>query len=451
MPFFFFVFVFLAMRGGISQCSCRYAKANNKYMEDFDAEQPSSYLMYLDVNNLYGYAMMDYLPLNGYKWSNNTPINTILRTPDNNVIGYFVEVNLEYPKELHDLHNDYPMCAEHDYVNDTKIKKLILNLSDKINYVLHYRTLKMVVHYGLKIVSVGRVLEFHQSRWLKPFIDLNTCERTKAKNEFEKNLYKLMSNAIYGKTLENVRERVDVSIINQWGGRYGARHLIARANFKKCVILSKDLVAIELFRTNVVMNKPIAIGVSVLELSKLCMYDFHYGFMRPKFDTNAELLYTDTDSFIYNIFCDDFYQVIKENAEKFDTSDYSRDNPFDIRLLNKKVPGLMKDENNGKIMTEFVGLRSKMYSIRLEHKDHVKKSKGVKKNVVSKKLTFDSFLKCLRTGTAMQEKQCTILSRKHKVFSIEQTKNVLDPFDDKRYIMKDKIHTLAWGHHSLDN
>lgn len=393
--------------------------------------------------------MMEHLPLSYFGWSYEH-IETILNTPDDSEFGYLVEVNLFYPPELHDYHNDYPMCAEHEFVNDSKIKKLILNLNDKTNYVLHYRTLKMVKKYGLIIKGVGKKLKFKQSPWLKPFIDLNTKERTKANNEFEKNLYKLMSNAIYGKTLENVRGRVDISLVNKWGGRYGARNLIAKSNFKKCVVLSDNLAAIELKKTNVIMNKPIIVGVSVLEISKLCMYDFHYGFMKPQFKENVQLMYTDTDSFIYNIFCDDFYKFIEENHEKFDTSDYQPDNSFGIKLLNKKIPGLMKDENNGKIMTEFVGLRSKMYSLRLEQKDHIKKSKGVKKNVVNKKLTFDSYKNCIENSCTVKEKQCTILSRKHKVFTVEQTKNVLSPFDDKRYILDNKINTLAWGHHRIN-
>lgn len=305
-------------------------------------------------------------------------------------------VNLKYPQHLHNTHNDYPMCAEHICNENIKIKKLVLSLNDKVHYVLHYRTLKMVKKYGLVIAGVGRKLKFNQSTWLKPFIDLNTSERINAHNEFEKNLYKLMTNAIYGKTLENVRDRVNISLKNEWGGRYGVKNFIAKPQFKKCVILSEKLVAVEMQKTNIVMNKPIIIGVSILEISKLLMYEFHYGFMKPKFQDNVKLMYTDTDSFIYNIYCSDFYQVIKNNSEKFDTSEYLVTNPFQIERKNKKIPGLMKDECNGRIMTAFVGLRSKMYSTRLEHKDNIKRSKGVKKNVVEKKITFNSFLRCLK-------------------------------------------------------
>lgn len=442
------IFPITALRGGISQCSKRYQRANNKYMVNYDPTQPSNYLMYLDVNNLYGWAMMEHLPLSCFKWSHES-INNILNTKDDSEIGYILEVNLEYPEELHDKHNDYPMCPEHLKINGSKINKLILNLNDKNHYVLHYRTLKLVLKYGLKLTGVGKILEFRQTQWLKPYIELNTYHRKQATNEFEKNFFKLMSNSIYGKTMENVRNRVNIILCNKWEGRYGAKSKISKPNFKKSTILDKNLVSIEMYRTKIVFDKPIVIGVSILEISKLCMYEFHYGFMKTIYQNNINLLYTDTDSFIYNISCDNFYNEMKKHSDKFDTSDYKNDNQFEIIRLNKKIPGLMKDENNGEIMTEFVGLRSKMYSIKINNKDGIRKSKGVKKNVINTKLSFESYLNCILHHCNLTEKQHTILSKKHRVYSIEQMKNVLDPFDDKRYILDNFIDTLAWGHYKI--
>lgn len=130
-------------------------------------------------------------------------------------MGYFLEVDLEYPQSLHDTHNDYPFCPERLSMNEHKKNtKLILNLNDKKNYVLHYRTLKMVLSRGLKLKGVGKIIKFNQSQWL--YIDLNTKERINAKNEFEKELYKLMSDAIYGKTIENVKNRVNIILIDKW-------------------------------------------------------------------------------------------------------------------------------------------------------------------------------------------------------------------------------------------
>lgn len=222
------------LRGGVSQCSQRYSKANNKYLSTYDSSQPSSYLIYFDVNNLYGWAMQQHLPRSNFEWVSSN-IEEILNTPDDAKYGYSIEVDLEYPNKLHDQHNDFPMCPEHMKPphSTNNNKKLILNLYDKLNYVLHYRTLKLVLKNGVQLKKLGRVLKFHQSDWLKPYITLNTTERTRAKNEFEKNFFKLMSNAIYGKTLENVRDRVDIKLRNTWLGRYGVKNLIVKPNFKK--------------------------------------------------------------------------------------------------------------------------------------------------------------------------------------------------------------------------
>lgn len=421
---------------------------------NYDSNEKSNYLMYFDVNNLYGWAMTQYLPHSNFEWIAVENINKILETPDDSQYGYLIEADIEYPTELHDLHNDYPMCPEHmcPPTPDSKHKKLLLNLNDKTNYVLHYRMLKLILSHGLKLKQAHRILKFHQKPWLKSYIMYNTNERTKATNDFEKNFFKLMSNAIYGKTMENVRNHVDVNLITEWNGRYGAKNLIVKPNFKKRVVFNEKLVAIEMFHTNVLMSKPIIVGMSVLEISKLCMYEYHYDFMLRQYDiNNCKLQYTDTDSFIYNITCEDAYHLLKENSERFDTSDYPQNNIYNIKLLNKKIPGLMKDENNGKIMTEFVGLRSKMYSIRVDGKDSVKKAKGVKKNIIDKKLTFDKYLACIKTNCRFEENQCTILSKLHKVFSVEQKKSALDSLDDKRKRHADGIHTTAWGHYSLKN
>lgn len=445
------LFVEKGLRGGISQCSHRYSKANNKYLDDYDSNKPTNFLIYFDVNNLYGWAMMECLPRSNFEWVVMS-ISEILQTPDDAKHGYLIEVDLEYPTELHDQHNDYPLCAEHMIPpnSESKQTKLILNLHDKNKYVLHYRTLKLVLQNGMRLKQVWRILKFRQSNWLRPYILLNTNERTKATNEFEKNFFKLMSNAVYGKTLENVRERVDVRLRNKWLGRYGARNLIIKPNFKKRVIFNEDLIAIEMTRTNIFISKPIIVGVCVLEISKLFMYDFHYDFMLKKFNTiDCRLQYTDTDSFIYDIQCGDIYAFIKDNSNKFDTSDYSPNNRYGIKLVNNKIPGKMKDECKGYCISEFIGLRSKMYSVKIAGLKTIKKAKGVKYNVMERKIRFHHFLKCLKEKCDFLGEQCTIKSKLHQVYSIKQTKKMLDSDDNKRYILENRIDTFAWGHYLL--
>lgn len=440
------------MRGGISQCSHRYSKANNKYMQDYNPELLSVFLLYVDVNSMYAWAMTQYLPLCNFEWMDKSAltIEEILQTADDAPIGYILEVDIKYPVELHDEHSDYPLCAEHMIIPNSVESKLLLTLSDKMNYVLHYRTLKLVVAQGLIIEKIHKIIRFKQSPWLKQYIELNINERSKAKNDFDKNLFKLMSNAIYGKSMENVRNRSIVKLRDKWEGRFGVRNLISKPTFKNLVIFNEDFVAVEMNRCNIFMNRPVIVGASILEISKLKMYEFHYNFMKVKFQNNCKILYTDTDSFIYEIKCEDVYKTIIQNVEKFDTSDYPPNNVYGIPLLNKKELGLMKDENNGKIMTEFIGLRSKMYATRVENSDCTKKIKGVKKNVIKKSITFNDYLKCLNENTIITHNQNLIRNKLHKVYSTIQSKIALSPFDNKRFILDDKISTIPWGHYSIN-
>ena len=194
------------IRGGVSMISNRYAKANNKYMGDkFNSNEPSKYIQYLDANNLYGWAMSKPLPTHGFKWMKDNELNVWEKTP------CILEVDLEYPKELHDLHNDYPLAPEQIGVNKTK--KLIPNLWNKKNYVIHYENLKQCLNLGLKITNIHRGIKFKESQWLKKYIALNTDLRTKARNEFEKDFFKLMNNSVFGKTMENIRNRVNIKLV----------------------------------------------------------------------------------------------------------------------------------------------------------------------------------------------------------------------------------------------
>lgn len=449
------MFFYLGIRGGISQCSKRYAAANNKYMNNFDENKESSYIMYLDCNNLYGHSMMQHLPKQGFEWSTEEfDAAQILNIADDSDLGYIFEVDLEYPEELHDAHNDYSFCAENRTVPNTKnSRKLLLTLHDKLNYVIHYRALKQAIQHGLILKKIHRVLKFEQSDWLKPYIMLNTKLRAKANNDFEKNLYKLMNNAIFGKSMENVRSRVDLQLKNKWGGRYGASALIAQPNFKKSTIFSEDLVAIEMTKTHILMDKPIAIGLAILDISKVVMYEFYYDYIKPKYGSNVSMCYTDTDSFVLHIKTDDFYTEMRSNLERYDTSDYPENNIFQIPRVNKKIPGLFKDELNSKIITEFVGLRSKMYSVRTvdTKNNEMKKAKGLKKYVLKNEITFDDYIHCLKENDIRIRMQNSFRTKLHDMFTISQCKIALSPYDDKRHILNGNIDTLAHGHYLLND
>lgn len=345
------LFVERGIRGGISQCSNRYSEANNRYMgADYDPTKPSKYLMYYEVNNLYGWAMTEALPYGGFEWVNlEEQCNIFWNVADDHDVGYMLEVDLDYPDEIHDSHKDLPLCPEHRAPPGSKQEKLLTTLNNKQRYVIHYRALQQALKYGLRLVKIHRALKFKRRLWLKSYIDSNSLKRQNVKNDFEKMLFKLFNNAVYGKTMENERKRVDVKLISKWKGRYGAEAMIAKPNFHSCSIFDENLVAIQLERTEVTIKKPIYVGLAVLDLSKIRVYRFLYEFLKTRFGDKDKLCYGDTDSLLTEFTDVDPYEVMKGNLEEFDTSDYAEENPYGMPRVNKKIVGLMKDECEGKL------------------------------------------------------------------------------------------------------
>ena len=205
------------IRGGICHSIQRYAKANNKYMKSYNKDEESSYIQYLDTNNLYGWAMSKKLPTNGFKWldtsgtSNKINEEFIKNYNENDNKGYILKMDVKYPKRLYELHSDLPFLSERMEVN--KCKKLFCNLFNKKKYVAHINSLKQALNHGLKLKKIHRVIEFNQKEWLKPYIDMNTELRKEAKNDFEKDLLKLMNNSVFGKTMENIRKHRDIKLV----------------------------------------------------------------------------------------------------------------------------------------------------------------------------------------------------------------------------------------------
>ena len=438
------------IRGGISIISNRYGKANNKYMKDFNIKKPSKYLMYLDANNLYGWAMSQKLPVHSFKWMSNKEIENIF---NNQIVQVWkktpciLEVDLEYPEELHDLHNDYPLCPERVEC-DKGVKKLIPNLRNKNNYVVHYKTLIQYLNLGMELKKIHRGIKFIECDFLKPYIDKNTNLRTQAKNNFEKDFFKLMNNSVFGKTMENIRNRVNVKLVDT-GEQF--KKLTAKPNYESRKIFNENLVSVHMKKTSLTMNKPVYLGMSILDLSKSLMFDFHYKYIKPKYGKQAKLLFTDTDSFLYEIQTEDFYKDISGDVkDRFDTSDYPKGHPSGIPTGgNKKVLGMFKDEAAGKIIKEFVGLRAKLYSYKMDEGKENKRCKGIKKAVVEKSITHGDYKTCLETGKEQLRKQNIIRSYEHTLYTEEVNKIALSAADDKRYLLKDSFDTLAWGHHRI--
>ena len=439
------------IRGGISHISKRYAEANNKYMENYDSDKPSTYIQYLDANNLYGWAMSQPLPTGGFKWMKNLTVDLVLKILEKEqarknggycqrgTVGFLLEVDLEYPSELWKKHNDYPLAPER--LNIDGVEKLICHFKPRKNYVVHFVNLRQYLEMGMILTAVHRGISFNQSAWMEPYIRKNTELRKCAANSFEKDFFKLMNNSVFGKTIENIRKRQNIILVDD---RAKALKLSSRPNFDRATIFDPNLVAIHMKKTEVYFNKPIYVGQAILDLSKTLMYDFHYNYIQEKF-SKANLLFTDTDSLMYAIQTDDFYNDIAHDIEdKFDTSDYPPDHKSGILTgVNKKVIGMFKDEVAGKQITHFVGLRPKLYSFKIENCEGVKKCKGIKKNVVKKGINFEDYVKCLFSGEKQMMNMKIIRSENHDIYSKEINKVALSADDNKRKVAEDKIHTLA--------
>ena len=460
-----FQFIEKGMRGGVSYIAHRYGKANNKYMSDYDSKKPSKHIIYLDANNLYGYAMSQYLPTGNFKWLSQKKMDglNLAEYKIDSKKGLILEVDLEYPKELHDLHNSYPLAPEQIKVQKNMLSnycqqiankynistglatKLIPTLNKKERYVLHYRNLQLYIDLGLKVSKIYRALEFDQSPWLKKYIDYNTQKRKYAKNSFEKDFFKLLNNAVFGKTMENLRKRVDVKLVTN---EKQLNNLTSKPTYVSSKIFNENLVAVHKIKEQLTLNRPAYIGMCILDLSKTLMYDFHYNYIKKRYGSKAQLLFTDTDSLCYEIETDDIYEDLWQDKHIFDNSDYPKDSKF-FDTSNKKVIGKFKDEAASIPITEFVGLRSKMYSYIKENKNGNKTAKGIKKNIIDNELKHVNYKDTLLKNEQIYHQMKTIRSQNHQLASYELNKVSLSCYDDKRYIHKDGITSYAYGHYSI--
>lgn len=294
---------------------------------------------------------------------------------------------------------------------------------------------------GLVLVKTHRILEFEQSKWLKQYIDFNTEKRKAAASAFEKDLFKLMNNSVYGKTLQNTRKYKDIRIVMD---EQRAKRFIARPTFRHSTIINDNVTVISLTKAEAVLNKPIYVGMCILDISKLQMYQFHYKHIVPLYGDRARLLFTDTDSLCYDIQTDDVYADMSLNLSEYDTSDYPKGHPL-YSPVNAKVIGKFKDETHGVAPLEFVGLRSKMYSLLLPDAKEKKTAKGVKRSFVAKCIRHADYRRCLfdkQTTTAVFH---NIGSHAHTLHTTKYRKSALSPYDDKRYLLT-ASKSYAYGH-----
>ena len=490
------------IRGGISMIGLRHAKANNPYLKNYDKSQPNSYLMYGDANALYGSTMMMPLPYQDFKWLTEKQIQSLNKknlkelkkwvkidkvidflpvegTPeyvangkDSN--GYTLEVDLEIPEELHDYFNSYPLAVEkmcptkdmlsgyqRELLGDRKmgtVPKLVPNLLPKKNYILDIRTLIFYLEKGLKLTKIHRGIEYSQKTWMRPFIEMNTKFRTKATNEFEKDLYKLMSNAVFGKTMESVR------------GRHDFRFQTTQSQLVKATrnprlklplhIYNENLTGAMFYPSRVTLDKAIYCGGAILDMSKTWMAHYWYDYLVKKYKPeNLSLCMTDTDSFLFKVQCEDFYKDMKEDSHWYETSNYDKEHWL-FSSSNKKKPGLFKDEFAGRPIRESIGLKAKMYSVVGDIEDDEVKTKinGEKVRCITGKGTPKYILKqtshqiykdCLLKNENIIREMRRIGSKDHQLYTSVQKKVCGNAFDDKGYIVSDDVETIKYGHYKL--
>ncbi|XP_054270714.1 uncharacterized protein LOC128991659 [Macrosteles quadrilineatus] len=494
-----YLFFEKGIRGGLTQCVTRHVVANNKFTrmetigndrdgqnaaassEYCDERDDDTFIMYYDANNLYGWAMSELLPHSEFEWLSRQECDDldIGRIPTDGEYGYVLEVDLEYPRDpaLHDRHRDLPFCPEickapinqlpyslEEIINSGagKSKKLMATLMDKREYVIHYRYLQQAIENGLRVTRIHRVIRFKQSAWLKPYVTMNTELRQRAANKFEVEMFKLMVNAVYGMSLQNVRKHQDLKIASS---RKTYTKYVAKANFNDRIWLNENLAILNMSKVRVVLSKPVYAGMCILDHSKRWMYGFHYDMVDRYGIDRISMIYMDTDGCHYSIRTKNVYRDMLEHLDDFDTSNYPR-NHICYDGGNARVLGKFKDEAAGVAIKMFIGLMSKLYCFTYsiltcapegDNGDGancipppVKRAKGVNRAVVKRDLTIEDYLNCLYNKTTKSTDNQRFQSRHHILYTVVVKKRSMAPFDDKRYVMpEDGINTLPWGHYAI--
>jgi hypothetical protein len=248
------------IRRGITQCSKRHAKANNPLISDYDAEKQTSHIAYLDSNNLYSHSQSETLPVGEFEWVEDVEsIGDIRNLDDNSEYGYILELDVEYPKHLHELHKCFIFLAEKQVPPGSTYPKLLTTLNNKIKYVVHYRAIKQALMNELILKKIHRAIKFKQSKWLAPYIKLNTELRKAALSAFKKDFYKLMNISVFGKTMECIRNRINMKLVVN---EKSLQKYVNKTSFLDRTILSENVVAVHLAKEKILMCKPVYVGLT---------------------------------------------------------------------------------------------------------------------------------------------------------------------------------------------
>ncbi|CAN7975825.1 unnamed protein product, partial [Ixodes persulcatus] len=440
-----YLFIEAGLGGGIVQCAIRNTRANVPGTACFDPNTAVSQIFDIDVNGLYASTMRQSLPCADFRWLDREEIDALhfQQVPDDAPEGYILEVDLYYPRELHDSHADFPLAPEKrgvplewlsPYQKALSERKLLLTFYPKRNYIIHYRNLKLYLELGLKLKVIHHVLKFSQSAFLKDFIDFNHNLRKQATNAFQKNVSKLIMNSMYRKTIENPRQynNVVISVSEE-----EVLKNLQKPNLRQFAAISPTVVIFQFSHRTLHLNKPVYAGFSILEMSKLVMYEFFYKQVRRVFP-DARAAYSDTDSFILQITDPDVDSKLATLAgTHLDTSGYPVDHPL-FSPANKMKLGVFKNELPKDHILGFVCLKPKLYSMELASREHYVRAKGVKR-CESRKLTYELYVQTLEQQTLHKITQRTIARKLCENKTVVVEKIGLNPFDNKRFIDSDGV------------
>lgn len=471
-----YTFVEESIRGGVSMTPGRYSKANHKYLQDFDSNLISKYILYLDANNLYGFAMNQLLPFCDYTWVKPELVD-LMSIPRDSPVGFIFEVDGYFPDSTHDYLSDFPpnpvnqivtedmlsplsisMNERYNNKHDDKTEKLLCTLEPRKFYKCYYATLQLYCTLGFVITKVHRVLRFHQSDWLSKYINFNTTQRAKSKNAFEKDFYKLKNNSVYGKFIQNNRKFREVRPIDRNKDKIKwSPHLVGRGK-----IINENFVLGYFYPGKIDLNSPVIVGSVILDHSKYLMYHFYYIVMKQQYRDSLRLLFTDTDSLCMEITHDDPMNDLHQTGvlkEWFDLDEYPKDDSyygFNYQdSTNKKVIGKFKDEfvkdGKGVYITEVVALRSKMYSCLQSDGVNKQTAKGVTA-AAKRKLQHEKYVACVMQTEKFEIEKVPMISLRSDGFNVMNTisitKATISPCDSKLYLI-DQLHTKPYGHYSL--
>jgi len=455
------LFVERNIRGGLSFISERFVECSEEDEE----------MIFIDANNLYGMSMSGCLPLRNYQWLEESHLqNTDIdwyTIDTQGKDGFILEVDLSYPDHLHLDHSSYPLAAQQFNIDLSMLspyakgchealkkegmkynaKKLTSTFLPRRNYVLHFANLQLYLHLGMKLEKVHRVLTFEQSNFLKPYIDYCTEKRMKSTSSFQGSVFKLLCNSLFGKFLEQQRDRINARFVSSKGS---AQRNLSNPTFERFKLLNDHRGVFFHKQKQVTLNKAYAVGFTILELSKVHMYEFFYKILKPSF-ANISLFLTDTDSYGIKVKKRPEQRAIPAIqclADYMDFSNYDPSHPS-YNATNKNKLGLFKDETGGKQILDFIGMRSKTYCIRYANdpKLHVR-TKGVSRGYRSL-ITMEHFRNCLDTQSQHVMKMYHIGSKNHIITTKKIRKIAFSSFDDKRYLLC-PIHSVPYGSVLID-